>query len=285
MFAISPGGELVGYSEWPWDRLYAPVVGCFASGRLQAIAVCDEEPQRVGLKGPPIRCWFRMRVAPDILRKLTAEDPDVQLGRLEDGAPVKRAGGQGAVTPDRSRLIRVEDLLSGGEAFRPTTLDGFPTLLTAPVPQQVDCMYLDILGRPVDPGGYGNYGVQVENGQLSLLQLRKALMASEEFVNRRVTIAERVGALVTSHMWLEFSSLDSPGQRFRPLPAFRISDYASLDTEGFVSICYELLLSRVVDPVGMAHYSYMAENEGRLAVAVELSREAAHRGVFLDVMA
>lgn len=284
MFTITPGGELVGYSEWPWDRLYTPVVGCFQAGRLQTYALCNQEPQPASLRGPPLRYWFRMRLAADLLRRLLEQDADVRLIRLEDGMPVNRAPQGDSGEPDGSRLVRVEELLSGGEARRPATLDGFPILLTAPIPQQVDCVYLDILGRPVDLGGYANYGGRVESGDMSLLDLRDMLLESEEFANRRIGVSERVGSLMTSHMWRELSRLESPGQRFRALTPFRICDYDDVDAGTFVSACYTLLLGRVADPTGLAHYSYMSEQEGRLAVAIELSREAAHRGVFLNVV-
>lgn len=284
MFVVRPGGELVGYSEWPWDRLYAPVVGCFYAGRLQTFAICNQEPQRGSLKGPAIRCWFRMKLAADLLRRLLEDDPDIRLIRLEDGVPVSRAGQNRSSETDGSALVSVEALLSGGEARRPARLDGFPLLLGAPVVQQVDCLYLDILGRPVDPAGYASYGVGVVNGDMSLLALRDALLESEEFANRGITVSERVGSLITSHMWHELSRLESPGQRYRPIPPFAIRDYATMDTEAFVTACYDLLLARPVDPTGLAHYAYMAEQEGRFAVATELSREAAHRGVFLNVV-
>lgn len=282
MYVISPGGELVGYSEWPWDRLYTPVIGLFWRGRLQAFAPCDQEPQKVSLKGPAIRCWFRLRPSPDLLARLLQHDPEVRLARLEDGSVVKRGGQVGSLDP--TRLVRVEEMLSGGETSKPAQLDGFAAFLGAPVGQQMECLYLDYFGRALDSGGFGHYGNKVVSGELSIIAVRNALMLSEEWINRGVTLGERVGSMLTSHMWCELSGLQAPGQRFRSLPTFRIRDYDALGGEGFVEACYELFLERPVDPIGLAHYVLMSETNGRLAVAVELSREAAHRGVFLNVV-
>jgi len=279
MFLLTVGGEAVGYSEWPWDRLYAPAVGCFARGRLRHIGICNLPPQRVGLEGPDSRSWFRMALEPELLEELAGGNPAYRIARLEDASTVPNAA-RAAAAPSG----RVEDLLALGEGPRRVALDGFPAFLTAPEPHQLDILYMDILGRAPDPVGREAYLNKMRTGAFDLLKVRDELLESEERQRRNVTLGDRLGSLLTSHLWRQLAAYGSPGKRWRELPRFRVGDYRGLSTEDYVGAVYELLLRRPADPQGLAHYAHVAERDGRFSVAWELSREAAHAGVFIQVV-
>lgn len=281
MFVVDRNRELVGYSAWTWDSLYAPVVGCYHHGRLIAHAVCDQEWQDIGLDGPKQRWWFRMRVASDVRQALEDRDPAVRLLRMEDGEPVAFAGPPGRDASSR-RAWRIEEFLSF-TSRRDARLDGFTAFLSAPLLHQLDILFLDILNRLPDPEARAHYGERMESGE-SVFRLRGFLLDSEEFTNRRITVSDRVGSLITSSMWHDLAAAEALGTRRSPLRQLRMTDYAALSDEEFATRIHLDCHGDEPSDIARDNFAALAASEGRLLVASLLVRDAAHGGRFYDLV-
>ncbi len=312
-FAFGPADELIGYSLWPWDSLYRPVVGLFVGGRLSGHAVCDLTrpvfmpvvavtlqarairklrgvritPQPIALEGPDAPCWFRMIVAPEIVGRLRQGDPTVRLARLEDGEAVvwaeRRVEAPGATPP--SGPLTVEALLALKSAEPPRTpLDGFPAFAETPFTHQLDITFVELLRRLPDPPAREGYLPQLQSGAITLFDLRRMVMESEEFRARRIGLQDRVGALYTSTLWHDLANWPTLAARARRPVVFCIDGLQDRSDTAFVDAAYKVFLDREPDEAGRAHYLHVAATSGRRAVAVELGRWARLRGETVDVV-
>ena len=281
MFVIDRNREVVGFSRWPWDSLYAPFVGCFRNGRLVARAVCDQGYQPIGLEGPLERWWFRMPVEPEVRMLLEQGDPSVVIIRLEDAVPVPPAHpAPGA----RVRVTRAEEFLSRTSSHRYDSLTGFPSFLEAPLADQLSVLYLDVLGRDVDPPARKTLTQRYDEGE-SILSIRRDLFHSEELMERGVRPSSRIGSLTTSALWTSLRGCEPLGERWRPLRALRLGDYAEVSTPDFVSRLFETCMARPPEPDTHRRLVELAEAHGRAFIASITVRDAATLGVFFDLQA
>ena len=314
MFTLLSSDAVVGYSVWPWDRLYTPVVGCFVSGALVATAACDLEKMNLGappsmaflarvrrrvmrelgrpvalppppMDGPSDRVWFRMAVAPKVAARLRAGDPAVRIERLEDGAlvPAFHPAASPAAESRRGRAP-VEVLLDAPEGDRPERLDGFAAFLTAPPLHQLEVAFFEYLRRLPETGARRGYLPRLESGEITVLDLRRFILESDEFKARRVGYGARLGAALTSGTWNRLKALPTLNDGHRPLKPFALAEWDGRPTSEFVAHAYDTLLGRPADPGGLAHYVHVSDTEGRRATAEQLSRWAACRGVFVEVI-
>ena len=230
----------MGYSVWPHDPYYRPVVGLFDNMRLVGHGLCNLKrpgtpriPSRlllrlgtrlgmaerllvpVPMEGPVQECWFSFDPGPELCDRLRREDPALQLARLADGEALTPAGREGRA-PSRARTV--EQILQLPDRMPSVKLDGFPDLLQAPYEHQLEVIYLDLLGRTPDENAYRDYQPQLESGAWSLTELQKTLLDSQEFRSRPLTSNDRVGAFMTSHLWAPLSQARVPGSPARPAP-------------------------------------------------------------------
>ncbi len=237
-FLVLPHGDVVGYSVWPFDPLYRPVVGLFDDMKLVGHAICHlKRPGRpripgrlllrvarrlgllerllvpVPLEGPSDDYWFSMSPGPTLSARLRRGDPTLRLARLEDGAELTLAGRKITVSAGPRT---VEQLLQLPDGTASTSLDGFPWLLQAPYEHQLEVVYLDVLGRAPDENAYRDYQPELESRTWSAADLRRTLLASEEFRLRPLTSNDRVGAFTTSRLWKSLSEARVPGCPPRP---------------------------------------------------------------------
>ncbi|WP_174300816.1 hypothetical protein [Caulobacter sp. S45] len=277
MYIVTRDGSVVGFSQWPWDQLYTPVMACFVNGRFHTHTACDLAPQTVGLRGPATRCWFRLRLESDLVQRLEDGDPLVRLARLEDGAPVEMADQR------RGSLShgRVEELVSIGFGGR-AKLDGFAAFLSAPPSFKADTFYLDLLSRIPEPSGREDL-VNDLNGGMTVFEVRDRFLRSEEFRKRGVGMSDGIGSLITSPLWTDLVRYETPGEQIRPIRSFRVNEHGDLAVDDYVALACGLMLERKPDVAEAVRYKAMAGAEGRLAVAREISREAACNGAFFQV--
>ena len=235
-----PEGGVVGYSVWPHDAVYRPLVGLFDGMDLVAHAACDLQrpgksrlPSRllvgiarrlgvaqrllvpVPLEGPSQDYWFNFDPGSALCDRLRRGDSALRLGRLEDGVGLANARAR-ETAPAAARTV--EQLLQLPDSALPSGLDGFPFLLEAPYEHQLDVLYLDILGRAPDDNAYRDYLPQLESGAWSLVDLRRILLSSQEFHSRRLTSNDRIGVFMTSRLWVSLSQAQAPGDPRRPAP-------------------------------------------------------------------
>ena len=279
MYAFERNGGLVGYSEWTWDSIYFPVVGCFRSGRLVAWATCNlsEIP---GFEGPSRRCWFRMTVDAEVLALLRAGDRSVHLMRLEDGASI---AAQQPVTPERVRPVQIADILASAKTVSASGLSGFAAYLTAPIAHQIHVLFLDILNRPPDPEAAQAYGRSLERGAY-IFDLRAELMRSAEFMDRGVSVSDRIGSLITSAIWNDLRQCEPLGEDRRRLQQLRLSDYAGMSSLDFVKRLHVHCHGDEPDEGAAARLARDSEHHGRAHVTHLLMRDAANGGNFLELV-
>lgn len=281
MFVIDRTGEIVGYSRWPWDSLYAPAVGCFNRGRLVEVTIADLPWQEVGLHGPLERWWFRMRLDPDLVRALEEGEPEIRLMRLEDA---KEIGYTVDNADDSDRLLRVEALLSATSNDRNESLTGFTDFLEAPQDHQIEVIYRDILGRKPDEPGMQSFRRGLASGQ-SILDRRRDALLSSEFRGRDVRASDRVGSMLTSPLWTLLAGNEPLGEKRRSLRTVRLSDYDEVSDLEFVSRFHELVQQRPAGGASEVRLEELAVEHGRPSVASIVLRDAASAGLFWRLLA
>ena len=247
-FLVLPQGGVVGYSVWPHDPHYRPVVGLFDKTTLVGHGLCNltrpgtpRIPSRlllrlarrlgmaerllvpVPMEGPVQNCWFSFDPGRELSERLRREDLALRLARLADGeelTPVARK----ARLPAHVRTV--DQILQLPDRMPSIKLDGFPYLLQAPYEHQLEVTYLDLLGRMPDENAYRDYQPQLESGAWSLTRLQQTLLDSQEFRSRPLTSNDRVGAFMTSHLWAPLSQAQTPDSPARPAPvvASRLQD-------------------------------------------------------------
>jgi hypothetical protein len=277
MFVVDRNKELVGFSHWLWDNLYAPVVGCFERGRLVTVATCNREPQRVPLSGPRHRHWFRMRVKGELREAIETGDSSVVLLRLEDGAPIRQADRPVADMP----FLRVEDLMSRVSRQPHGALDGFPAFIKAPVRHQLDVVFLDYLNRLPDPQARDHYLAQMDLG-MSILEVREHVMRGEEFWARGLTVSDAPGSLISSPMWKSLAAAEPLGLVRPNVRQIRVSAYAELSDEDFVRAAHRDCHGDEPSQDGIVGLSEATREHGRGFVASLLVRDAANGGIFYE---
>ncbi len=311
-FTSGPEGELIGYSVWPWDDLYRPVVGLFVSGRMISHAFCELlrprfmpevsrtllargrrkltgvriTPQPIALDGPELAIWFRMVAAPEIVARIGARDPTVRLARLEDGEPVAWTHAQApAAGATPGGPMTVEALLElKSAAPPPAPLNGFPLFSNIPFSHQLDITFVELLRRLPDPAARAGYLPELQSGAVSLFDLRRMIMESEEFRARRIGVQDRIGTLYTSPVWRELAHWPTIEQATRPTTRFALHAHTGLTDEAFIAMAYKAFLDRTPDEGGMRHYLELTRTSGRREVAVELARWATLRGEGVEIV-
>ena len=278
-YTLDRAGAVVGHSEWTWDFIYTPIVGCFINGRLEAWAECDREPLG-GLQGPSSRCWFRMELGGDVHARLGAGDPSVRIKRLEDGRSLEADRPFEAM---EIRRWRIEDFLAQDEQSGLIPLWGYIAFLAAPSAHKTDILFLDVLGRLPDPDGRRGYAEAVDRG-VSLFDLRREMMRSEEFSARGVTISDRVGALMTSPIWNHLRPMEALGERRRGVPQLRLASYADHTDAEFVEQVYIDCHGHKPTADAVGEMTKNAELHGRRFVAGLLLRDASIGGNPMELL-
>jgi len=278
MFIIDTNGDLVGYSVWEPDLLYAPLVGCYSDGRLVAVTASNLPPEDVQLAGPKRRCWFRLPVTEQVRDRLLDGDPAVKVLRTEDAAPIDMAHGR---TP--RPLRRVEDFVTSASR-RANDLTGFAAFLGAPFAHQLDILFLDFLGRLPDPGARQHYMSQIKGG-MSPLTLRNELLASLEFHNRQLTVSDRVGSLVTSPIWWQLAEAEPLDELRAQIPQLSIAELDGLSDRDFASRLLAACSRDEASDGELDEFEALCREQGRNAAAADLVRHAAGDGIFVSLVA
>jgi hypothetical protein len=315
LFAVTPAGVVVGYSVWPWDNLYAPVVGCFVDGVLQATAASNQHraslvtapltlrlrsrikrrvlfqlgrpipplpvADRADLEGPDSPVWFRLDLPPATVDRLRAGDPAVRLERLEDAAVLSSAHTSTSVA---AGVAAVESLLNEPESESASRLDGFSAFLTAPLQHQLEVAFVEYLRRLPEKEARDGYLTRLQSGQFSVLDLRGEILRSEEFKARRVGYGARLGASLTMSLWRTLQPIETLLEPHKPLASFAVAEFEGQPVDVFVATAFERMVDRPPKAAEVQRFSDLANSQGRHAVALELSRWGAGRGVFLEVV-
>ncbi len=182
----------------------------------------------------------------------------------------------GCVAMDLGQLRFVLQVLD--PALAPTIVIG--TTMVPPTPQDrkyVGALYLDLLGRPVDPSGSDTWSTLLSNGRLSRYALALELARSQEYLGSVVTdlytgVLGRAPDPVGLAGWV--AVLRSGGSVASVGAAFYASDEAfaraggsPADSGPWVDVLYRRLLGREADPAGRQGWVAAVATSGRFAVA------------------
>jgi SpoIID/LytB domain protein len=173
------------------------------------------------------------------------------------------------------------------------TLSGLPM---GPNARYVAALYLDLLGRPVDPTGLEHWTRQLDSGRMSTAAVASALVRSTESVGR---IVDRTYEQQLSR------PPDPAGRQYwvsRIVSGTRIADVtigfaaspeafqrAGGTIAGWVDACYLRLLGRPADPAGRATWITYTQQRGTTFTATNLHQSYESRlrrvdGLYRDLL-
>ena len=181
------GQRLEGWLRWPADPFYRPLVGVFLDRQLRYIVPSRRRPG-ANAERKDWRCAFAADIG-----ILAAHDPSrLAVLCLETGAPVGVLGSPVATAPDEWGVPEVIAFAEGQQPAWDCT--GFARFLDLSVPDQIDLLYRDILGRGADPYGAGSFLHGIISGRLTILDVRDQLVFSGEFQqDRQASVARQLG--------------------------------------------------------------------------------------------
>lgn len=167
------GRRVRGFVPWPYDDFYRPTIGLFVDGVLQRTAPTF---RRRSAGAEEWRCAFEID-----LEDLGKDIPRVTMVCLETGALLHRLRNPGG-RADPPGAVSAEDVVAAAnDARAPLRCDGFCSFLDLSETDQIDFLYFCLLGRSADPGGLANYRRQLRANELTILDVRDQMLASDEF--------------------------------------------------------------------------------------------------------
>lgn len=280
MYGIEAKGRMIGVCEWEFDPLYTPMAGLYVDNRLECLATADLPKQDADLPGPEHRFWFSLPLSSQHHERLLAGDPAVQVLRTEDAAPIEFRTGRGLVRPNTPH--RVEHLLT--QVARSTgSLSGFPKFISSPYSHQVQICFLDLLERLPDPSALETYIGHLRAGK-NIFDLRKILIASEEFRARTLSISERLGALVVSPFWSHLATFEPWGEARPHVRQLSSSAYNGMSDLDFVVAAHRDCHGDEPTREAASNMELVARNDSRLEVLYRLRSDAASGGRFIDLV-
>jgi hypothetical protein len=136
-------------------------------------------------------------------------------------------------------------------------------------------MYLDVLGRPVDPGGLAAWAGRLDQGSITADEIVQGLVASQEY---RVNVVQGLykqllhrpadaGGLAS---WVAFLNQGGTEQQFEAnlLGSDEYFNNAGATNSGFLSTLYQDVLHRPLDNLGSAIWlQELSQGSSRTAVA------------------
>lgn len=221
---VLAGGQLRGTVPWPHDPFFRPSIGVFVGHELRAVVPTVRRP--AGRAGDPAAwpCMFELplsRLGKDV------EPAGLRAICLETGMAL-RIQGIGSTQPGAAQeCMSVDELISLAEARRqPWDCTGFRSFLDLSLTDQIDLTYRDVLGRGPDPEAWKTSRRSLGQGELTILDVRDQMLASDEF------IASRSGAVVNrlGH-WLVWGGLRDIVETLVPGPLAATGESMAADAE------------------------------------------------------
>ena len=201
--------RITGWAYLPIEFHHTPLINIYRQGFLIAAGLANRTRPEGWTIGPKYNwfeiCWEHWKVS------LTEEDlAELICQRGEDRVLADNPFAR------RKNNYRVDDLLEAEAFVGPKEGQVRSQLSNYSAKGIVHIYFLDYLGRLVDPPALAMYQGSLEDGRLSVDDLRTILLRSEEFQRRRVRVSDRLGQAVG----IRFLSL-YPEVAFDRLPALR----------------------------------------------------------------
>ena len=179
-------GKVEGTLDWPYDQFFRPLIGFYSLGRLKEIISTVRRPNEAGQWA----CYFSAELPKKLL-----DDGELLIACLETGNILYSRPHERRLAETPSHL-EVEDIIDAGRHRTASfNYSGFPSFLLLPLIDQLNILYYDFCGRFADNDILERYRGQIAAGQLSILDVRDELVASDEVVSRynQISLDERLG--------------------------------------------------------------------------------------------
>ncbi len=213
-------GRIKGWLSWPADPIYRPVIGAFAGEALIETAATERRPAPASSE----RSWLsRMTGAVTDRRSAgTSTDWRCFFSFALTAEQAKLAGDRltlqcletGQILSPKPEIVKttfslrrdkfgVSDLITlGSYSKKHPDVSGFLTFLSMDPSDQLELLYTSLLRRRLDPGGLEAYLPVLYREEQTILDVRDAMLLSEEFKSQGYTINDRIGG------WLVWSGLE-----------------------------------------------------------------------------
>jgi tetratricopeptide (TPR) repeat protein len=201
--------RIAGWAYLPIDFHHTPLINIYRRGFLIAAGLANRTRPEGWTIGPKYNwfeiCWEHWKVS------LTEEDlASLIFQRGEDRVLADNPFAR------RKNNYRVDDLLEAEAFVGPKAGQVRSQLSNYSAKGLVHIYFLDYLGRLADPSALAVYQRSLEDGRLSVDDIRTILLRSDEFQRRRVRVSDRLGQVVG----IRFLSL-YPELAFDRLPPLR----------------------------------------------------------------
>jgi hypothetical protein len=167
-------------------------IACLETGQVLKVPVKSATTLPLDIKGGPEATFPQ-----DLPSGYATSLPPVPYGS-EITLPVTVGAGAETMLPKQAnKKLGIDDLIAIGRHQRLSwDSSGFLDFLELSVIDQIQLLYIDILGRDADQSGLLHYANNIIAGHKSILEIRDELLASEEFQRREVSPEERVGGWI-----------------------------------------------------------------------------------------
>jgi len=203
--------RLVGAVEWPVDPFFRPTIGVFSGQKLIAVIPTYRRPIEGRHGAAAWVCAFEHVLSTDLV-----EAVNLAVCCFETGETLGPESGREAGLSAPSLLA---EKTSSAVAQNGQILEsGFPTFLTLPWRKQIDLIYVSTLERRADKAGVATYHSFLVSGGWSILDIRDALLTSEEYMRRSARGAWHIRNWL---VWPGLTRLPKSGLQGVPVDAMR----------------------------------------------------------------
>ena len=185
--------KVSGYALHPKRSGYGVLVHVVHEKRILCSAIADRPPPTN--RDRQSDCWFSLHLTQFSLSYLDLKALTFLIGETDELLDVVRV--KRKPKPSLSAPLMVEDLMLAN--VRRAWITG-ATYLDAEEAQVsdsniIELLYIDMFGRRADPQGLTNYLMHRREGTKSRADIRRELVESDEYINRRKEAAWAPGAI------------------------------------------------------------------------------------------
>jgi hypothetical protein len=211
-----------GFAVHPQRMDYDVLVHVVHQKNILCSVIADRPPP--SSRDKQSNCWFNVELASFGLSYLDLNALTFLIGETDELLDVVRV--RRRPKPSPSAPLLVEDLMLAN--VRRAWITGATYLEAAEAGVSdaniIELMYIDLLGRRADPDGLANYLFHRREGTRSLADVRRELVQSQEYAERRKEVAWAPGAIFSQPIVLRSTAAAieadaAPTPRGAPTPA------------------------------------------------------------------
>jgi hypothetical protein len=193
-----------GFAMHPRRSGYGVLVHVVHHKLILCSAIADRPPP--SNRDRQSHCWFSLNLADFSLSYLDLKALNFLIGETDELLDVSRV--KRKAKPSRSAPLVVEDLVLANVGRAWITGATYLDAEEAGVSDAniIELFYMDMFGRRPDPEGLAHYLTHRREGTKSLADIRRELLESEEYANRRKEVAWAPGAIFSQPIVLRLTT-------------------------------------------------------------------------------